>query len=129
MIHISHSLLCLLARDICFKNEQIRRLRGRMISFFFTKSGRLDSKDVLIKKPTDHSIDGLYKEPGNFLLSHSLAAAVSSALEDLTSVFGMGTGVAPPARSPGIFFVNRDTKRIKQLFLPNPSRTKLHGIS
>ena len=103
MIHISHSLLCLLARDICFKNEQIRRLRGRMISFFFTKSGRLDSKDVLIKKPTDHSIDGLYKEPGNFLLSHSLAAAVASALEDLTSVFGMGTGVAPPARSPGIF--------------------------
>ena len=42
------------------------------------------------------------KEPGNVLLSHSLAAAVSSALEDFTSVFGMGTGVAPPAWSPGI---------------------------
>ena len=42
------------------------------------------------------------EEPGNALLSHSLAAAVSSALEGLTSVFGMGTGVAPPAWSPGI---------------------------
>ncbi len=43
-----------------------------------------------------------YEGPGNVLLSHSLAAAVSSALEDLTSVFGMGTGVAPPVWSPGI---------------------------
>ncbi len=42
-------------------------------------------------------IHGLYEKPGNDLLSHTLAAAVSSALEGLTSVFGMGTGVAPPA--------------------------------
>ena len=33
---------------------------------------------------------------GGVLLSHDLAAIVSSALEDFTSVFGMGTGVAPP---------------------------------
>ena len=34
--------------------------------------------------------------PGDDLLSHKAALAVPSALEDLTSVFGMGTGVAPP---------------------------------
>ena len=36
------------------------------------------------------------KKPGNFLLSHQAALAVPSALEGLTAVFGMGTGVAPP---------------------------------
>ena len=34
--------------------------------------------------------------PGDDLLSHKATLAVPSALEDLTSVFGMGTGVAPP---------------------------------
>ena len=34
------------------------------------------------------------KKPGDDLLFHRLA--VPSALEGLTSVFGMGTGVAPP---------------------------------
>ncbi len=34
--------------------------------------------------------------PGTDLLSHIVAHAVPSALEVLTSVFGMGTGVAPP---------------------------------
>lgn len=36
------------------------------------------------------------KKSGSDLLSHDLAVIVSSALEGLTSVFGMGTGVAPP---------------------------------
>jgi len=36
------------------------------------------------------------KSPGNVLLSHQAALAVPSALEGLTAVFGMGTGVAPP---------------------------------
>ncbi len=40
-------------------------------------------------------------KPGSVLLSHCLTAAVSSALEDLTSVFEMGTGVTPPAWPPG----------------------------
>jgi hypothetical protein len=40
--------------------------------------------------------------PGDDLLSRAAASAVPSALEGLTSVFGMGTGVAPPVRSPGI---------------------------
>ena len=40
-------------------------------------------------------------KPGSVLLSHCLTAAVSSALEGLTSVFEMGTGVTPPAWPPG----------------------------
>ena len=39
--------------------------------------------------------------PGSDLLSHAVASAVPSAQEGLTSVFGMGTGVAPPATPPG----------------------------
>ena len=39
--------------------------------------------------------------PGSDLLSHAVASAVPSALEGLTAVFGMGTGVAPPALPPG----------------------------
>ena len=34
-------------------------------------------------------------EFGSDLLSHTVARAVPSALKDFTSVFGMGTGVAP----------------------------------
>ena len=37
---------------------------------------------------------------GSVLLSHNLAVAVSSALEGLTAVFGMGTGGSPPAWPP-----------------------------
>ncbi len=42
------------------------------------------------------------KNPGNDLLSHTVSHAVSSALEGLTTVFGMGTGVSPPLKSPEI---------------------------
>jgi hypothetical protein len=41
------------------------------------------------------------KNPGNVLLSHQVTLAVPSALEGLTAVFGMGTGVTPPLWSPG----------------------------
>ena len=41
------------------------------------------------------------QKPSSVLLSHRIAPAVPSALEGLTSVFGMGTGVAPPALPPG----------------------------
>jgi hypothetical protein len=37
---------------------------------------------------------------GSVLLSHPLTRAVPSALEGLTTVFGMGTGVAPPLSPP-----------------------------
>jgi len=36
------------------------------------------------------------QNPGSVLLSHRVAPAVPSALESLTSVFGMGTGVTSP---------------------------------
>ena len=36
----------------------------------------------------------LYIIPGSVLLSHTVTHAVPSALESLTSVFGMGTGVS-----------------------------------
>ena len=37
----------------------------------------------------------LTNTPGSDLLSHALTHAVPSAVEGLTSVFGMGTGVTP----------------------------------
>ena len=39
--------------------------------------------------------------PGTDLLSQDGNAPVPSALEGLTTVFGMGTGVAPPVWAPG----------------------------
>ena len=61
-------------------------------------------RDITQKKSLlDQMIQqALCKYPGSVLLSHSLTAAVSSALESLTSVFGMGTGVTPPAWPPRI---------------------------
>ena len=41
------------------------------------------------------------KDPGDDLFSRGATPSVSSALESLTSVFGMGTGVASPLESPG----------------------------
>ena len=38
--------------------------------------------------------------PGDFLLSHTVTRAVPSAPAGLTSVFGMGTGVTLPTKSP-----------------------------
>ena len=44
------------------------------------------------------------KYPGDDLFSQGVAPRVSSALESLTSVFGMGTGGASPLASPGHIF-------------------------
>ena len=41
------------------------------------------------------------KNPGDDLFSRKAALSVSSALESLTAVFGMGTGMASPLMSPG----------------------------
>jgi hypothetical protein len=43
---------------------------------------------------------GLRFNSGNVLLSHTLARAVPSGLQGLTSVFGMGTGGTPALQSP-----------------------------
>lgn len=50
-------------------------------------------KEQIIKQPYGCS-------PGNVLLSRLPAEQVPSALEGLTAVFGMGTGVSPPPSSP-----------------------------
>lgn len=47
----------------------------------------------------DLSLDA--QNPGDDLFSRKAALSVSSALESLTSVFGMGTGMASPLESPG----------------------------
>ena len=61
----------------------------------------------------------LHLNLGNDLLSHSLTAAVSSALEGLTSVFEMGTGGTPPVRSPRNYLRENisDLKREKPFIL------------
>lgn len=56
------------------------------------------SNSVQRKKAPDMS--GGLRDPGDDLLSHTVSHAVSSALEGLTAVFEMGTGVSPPPRSP-----------------------------
>src|SRR5690606_4682504 len=43
---------------------------------------------------------GWFLLPGDVLLSQGLSPQVPSALEGLTSVFGMGTGGSPPPSSP-----------------------------
>ena len=47
------------------------------------------------------------KNPGDGLFSRKATLSVSSALESLTSVFGMGTGVASPLESPGFHACGR----------------------
>ena len=44
--------------------------------------------------------EGLLKKSGSVLLSHPVTRTVPSALEGLTSVFEMETGVPPPPSPP-----------------------------
>ena len=61
--------------------------------------------------------------PGSDLLSHAVTNAVPSALEGFTTVFGMGTGVAPPESPPGI---RQCTIRLKSVRTGLTSRTTAH---
>ena len=54
-------------------------------------------------RAADHGTGLSNDYPGDVLLSQGAAPQVPSALVVLTSVFGMGTGVAPPLWSPGTF--------------------------
>ena len=62
---------------------------------------------------------GLFRSiyPGSDLLSHAVAHAVPSALEGLTSVFGMGTGVSPPQWPPGILKYSSGSRSLLLLLL------------
>ena len=55
------------------------------------------------KKAQPNYFDWAKNKPGDDLLSHRVTSAVPSALEDLTSEFGMVSGVAPPLSSPENF--------------------------
>ncbi len=48
-------------------------------------------------------MNGLDGDAGDGLLSRVLSNGVPSALQGLTTVFGMGTGVAPALQSPANF--------------------------
>jgi hypothetical protein len=50
----------------------------------------------------ERSSAAIGQPPGNVLLSRPPSGQVPSALEGLTAVFGMGTGVSPPLSSPDI---------------------------
>jgi hypothetical protein len=52
--------------------------------------------------------------PGGVLLSHLVSKAVPSALESLTAVFEMGTGVASPLSPPENFWCRRRHKKQMQ---------------
>src|SRR5215208_4847319 len=61
--------------------------------------------------------------PGSDLLSHTLSHAVPSAVEGLTSVFGMGTGLSLLLRPPGKAFekpASRGTPRTSELVVSSP---------
>ena len=65
-----------------------------MSSDVAARVGRRDDGRVQKKRPLTGS--GPYNNnPGSDLLSHAVTHAVPSAVESLTSVFGMGTGVTP----------------------------------
>jgi hypothetical protein len=64
------------------------------------------------QKKTRKAFDlpGLQKRAGIVLLSHTLVRALPSPLAGLTSEFGMGSGVAPPLKTPAKLFKKRSTK-------------------
>ena len=60
------------------------------------------------EKPRSKEEWGLNDNPGDVLLSRAVSSSVPSALGGLTAVFGMGTGVTPPASSPEVQNHNRE---------------------
>ena len=69
---------------------------GKREAILFPQPDQQQRKAGKREKPVPINRNGLYKYSGDVLLSHDLAIIVSSALESLTSVFGMGTGVTSP---------------------------------
>src|SRR5262249_43555221 len=65
-----------------------------------TKGARLRKKLRTKKNPGSIARSGVEKNPGSDLLSHTDYRAVPSALECLTSEFGMGSGGTTPVLPP-----------------------------
>ena len=55
---------------------------------------------MYFKKSSLHFRNELFCYPGSFLLFRAVTSQVSSALQSLTSVFGMGTGVSSASSPP-----------------------------
>ena len=90
-----------------YVNGCIQRLEGTSLTSSATAESRIRNSSKLIDLLQTKKPDPLFQEdralnniPGGVLLSHKVALAVPSALEGLTSVFGMGTGVTPPLEPP-----------------------------
>ena len=62
---------------------------------------RLSSLKYLCKKALKKGI-----RSGSYLLSRAVSSQVSSALQSLTTVFGMGTGVASVLSPPDLFLIS-----------------------
>jgi hypothetical protein len=73
------------------------RSRGSAV----TIDSAVPARPGLPGRPVERDPGRKRKNPGDDLFSRKAALSVSSALESLTSVFGMGTGVASPLESPG----------------------------
>ena len=63
------------------------------------------------------------KKAGGLLLSR--LSAVSSAQEGLTSVFGMGTGMAPPPWPPAYYVRRHPVHTLRQGLIPAGWRARL----
>ena len=86
--------------DKAFKREPSRDVPSISCEFFGLKNKKGHRSSMDDPWPSSFA-ERKIKMPGADLLSHNLATAVSSALEVLTSGFGMGPGVSPPVRAPG----------------------------
>src|SRR5579872_6318500 len=76
-------------------NDRVRDGNGCIPSAIVTSlPARTDERAKNFRELECHS-GSTHGETGNVLLSHRAAPAVSSGLESLTTVFGMGTGVSP----------------------------------
>jgi hypothetical protein len=74
---------------------------GRTMSLEDTAESGQTGAPVPTENAGPRAIPRERKNPGDDLCSRKAALSVSSALESLTSVFGMGTGMASPLESPG----------------------------
>ncbi len=83
--------LMYLARRIASRNDEDPPVReGRSCD------ARGSDDDPCTEKEKDPLCYEWAQNPGSVLLSHRVAPTVPLALESLTSVFGMGTGVTSP---------------------------------
>lgn len=69
---------------------------GRALRTIYSNTNITIKKALMQTKGYYHFFCLKNKKPGNDLLSHRIAPAVSSARESLTAVFGMVTGVTSP---------------------------------